>query len=102
MGLYINPETGRSVLNPGMSTSLVINEGRSMEPEPNTRFAIPNESELRKGKRKQTQTVADPSKLRKVASKSFKAPRGNKEEVVLRRFPRGKNIASTVDSTTTS
>ncbi|XP_057793983.1 uncharacterized protein LOC131010467 [Salvia miltiorrhiza] len=108
IGLYINPDSGSQVLHPGMTSSVVIDEGRSTKADLNTRFAIPNENELRKEKRKQVPIKADgeSSKLKKVASKPFKAPRGSgqqdSEATVLRRSPRRKNVGSTVGSTTTS
>ncbi|XP_057791115.1 uncharacterized protein LOC131008240 [Salvia miltiorrhiza] len=73
LGLYVNIETGKQVLNPGGSQSIVINEGTQRESDPNTRFPIPNEAQLRKEKRKR-----EPSK--KQAIEPFKAPQKKKED----------------------
>ncbi|XP_057811764.1 uncharacterized protein LOC131026000 [Salvia miltiorrhiza] len=51
LGLYVNLETGKQVLNPGGSQSVVINEGTQRESEPNVKFPIPNERELRREKK---------------------------------------------------
>ncbi|XP_057764695.1 uncharacterized protein LOC130985638 [Salvia miltiorrhiza] len=59
IGLYINPESGRTVLNPGMSQTVVIDEGTPRDTDLNTRFPIPNERELRKEKRKQIPTKGE-------------------------------------------
>ncbi|XP_057776656.1 uncharacterized protein LOC130995403 [Salvia miltiorrhiza] len=73
LGLYVNEETGKQILNPGGSQSLVINEGTPRESEPNVRFAIPNERELRMQKRMEkrkssppTTSVGPSSKIKKT------------------------------------
>ncbi|XP_057765915.1 uncharacterized protein LOC130986503 [Salvia miltiorrhiza] len=113
LGLYVNEETGKQILNPGGSQSLVINEGTPRESEPNVRFAIPNERELRMQKRMEkrkssppTTSVGPSSKIKKTGTKPFKAPRDKTQEQhqepVLRRSPRRLNVVSTAGSTTHS
>ncbi|XP_057802953.1 uncharacterized protein LOC131018246 [Salvia miltiorrhiza] len=108
LGLYVHEETGKQILNPGGSQSIVITEGTPRESESNVRFVIPNERELRMEKRKRSPSTAVglSSKMKKTATKPFKAPRGKAQEQlqepVLRRSPRGLNVISTAGSTTSS
>ncbi|XP_057766233.1 uncharacterized protein LOC130986743 [Salvia miltiorrhiza] len=108
MGLYVNLDSGKQVLNPGGHSSMVIDEGTPMEADPNTRFPIPNEAKLRSEKRKRGQGTSSEGSVKGKSQqmKKFKAPRGKSETVdkepILRRSPRGKNVISTIGSTTTS
>ncbi|XP_057803709.1 uncharacterized protein LOC131019041 [Salvia miltiorrhiza] len=103
VGLYVNIETGKQILNPGGSQSVVIDEGSQKEADPNTRFPIPNEAEIKRGEGSSSGVTG---KGKKHQSKPFKAPRGKTDavdqELVLRRSPRRQNVISTVGSTSTN
>ncbi|XP_057800061.1 uncharacterized protein LOC131015635 [Salvia miltiorrhiza] len=101
-------DTGKQILNLGGSQSIVINEGSQNEADPMTRFPIPNETEIKKQKRKRGEgsSTGDTVQGKKQPRKPFKAPRVQtvavEQQQVLRRSPRGKNVISTIGSTTTS